>query len=337
MKDLKKEKSSPARSRPPGREGRPAVQQLRVDAEDAGQRIDNFLMRVLKGVPRTHIYRVLRSGEVRVNSGRVDATYRLEDGDLIRVPPIRRPTTVATRTGRAAHPAPRYDIVYEDEALLVINKPAGLAVHGGSGLSFGAIEQLRAARPEARYLELVHRLDRETSGLLMIAKKRSALTGLHASLRAGKIHKAYLAMVRGAWTGKARDVEVPLRRYLTPEGERRVAVDARHGVPSRTRFEPKGSFGGGEYSLLRAILDTGRTHQIRVSLVHLGFPILGDDKYGDFDLNRRLAGQGLKRMFLHAAELGFEHPLTGESVRLEAPLPPDLAAFVDSLAPATAS
>lgn len=298
--------------------------QVVVDEAFADQRVDNFLLRELKGVPRSHVYRLLRGGEVRVNSRRVDATYRLQVGDKVRIPPVR------TAAPRAAAPAPRRDpgfpIAFEDEALLVIVKPAGVAVHGGSGISFGVIEQLRAARPEARFLELVHRIDRETSGLLMLAKKRSALTRLHAMLREGEVHKSYLALVKGRWTRQRREVELPLRKYLTAEGERRVSVD-RAGQASRTVFELERDCG--DYSLLRATLDTGRTHQIRVQLAHLGFPIVGDDKYGDFELNKQLARDGFKRMFLHAGELGLEHPLTGEPLRLSAPLPDELSSFLE--------
>jgi 23S rRNA pseudouridine955/2504/2580 synthase len=297
-----------------------------VDEAHSAQRVDNFLLRELKGVPRSRIYRLLRGGEVRVNSRRVDATYRLQPGDRVRIPPVRRGAMP-----KRPVPAPRgagFPILYEDEALLVIDKPAGVAVHGGSGVSFGVIERLRAERPRARFLELVHRLDRETSGLLVLAKKRAALVALHAALREGRVTKRYLALVRGAWTRPARDIVLPLRKYLTAAGERRVSVEV-GGRASRTRFGLKGRHG--ELSLLEATLDTGRTHQIRVQLAHLGFPIAGDDKYGDFELNRRLARQGLKRMFLHAHELAFDHPLTGARIELSAPLPAELACFLERL------
>jgi 23S rRNA pseudouridine955/2504/2580 synthase len=294
-----------------------------IDEAHAAQRIDNFLLGTLKGVPRSHIYRLLRGGEVRVNSGRVAATYRLQKGDRVRIPPVR------TSTAPARKPAPRgasFPVAYEDEALLVIDKPAGVAVHGGSGVSFGVIEQLRAARPQLRFLELAHRLDRETSGLLALAKKRSALVALHAALRDGRVTKVYLVLVKGAWTRARRDVELPLRKYLTQAGERRVSVE-QGGQASRTRFELVERCG--DFSLLAATIATGRTHQIRVQLAHLGFPIAGDDKYGDFELNRALAKQGLKRMFLHAHHLAFAHPLSGEPIALEAPLPPDLSDFLN--------
>lgn len=303
-----------------------------VDEVGEGQRVDNFLLRELKGVPRSHVYRLVRSGEVRVNSRRVDATYRLQAGDRVRVPPVR------TATG-AARPAParpaEFPVVFEDEALLVIDKPAGVAVHGGSGVSAGVIEQLRAARPEARFLELAHRLDRETSGLLVVAKKRPALLALHRALREGAVGKRYLVLVKGRWARAAREVALPLRRYLTAGGERRVSVSA-GGQASRSRFELVRRLDG--FSLLAATIETGRTHQIRVQLAHLGFPVAGDDKYGDFALNRTLAGRGLRRMFLHAERLSFAHPRTGARLELRAPLPEDLRRFLEALqgAPADA-
>jgi 23S rRNA pseudouridine955/2504/2580 synthase len=307
--------------------GRPAEARTAIVDESASdQRIDNFLLRTLKGVPRSHVYRLLRGGEVRVNSRRVDATYRLQPGDRVRIPPVRMARPAAGRP-----PAPRdhgLPVAYEDEALLVVNKPAGVAVHGGSGVSFGVIERLRAARPAARVLELAHRLDRETSGLLIVAKKRSALTALHAALREGRVAKRYLVLVKGAWTRGARDVVLPLRKRVTAAGERRVSV-GEGGQESRTRFDPVRRCDG--FTLLAARLDTGRTHQIRVQLAHLGFPIAGDDKYGDFELNRELARRGLKRMFLHAAELELEHPTTGARLALSAPLPDDLQRFLDGL------
>ena len=304
----------------------PAARTAVVGEEGADQRVDNFLLRELKGVPRSHIYRLLRGGEVRVNSRRVDATYRLQQGDRVRIPPVRVAGPALGRSPIARDHG--FPIVFEDDALLVVNKPAGAAVHGGSGVSFGVIERLRAARPEARRLELAHRLDRETSGLLIVAKKRSALTALHAALREGRVGKRYLVLVKGRWTRGARDVVLPLRKYLTPAGERRVNVEE-GGKESRTRFELVRACGA--FTLLAARLDTGRTHQIRVQLAHLGFPMAGDDKYGDFELNRELARSGLKRMFLHAAELEFAHPTTGAALALSAPLPDDLQRFLDAL------
>jgi 23S rRNA pseudouridine955/2504/2580 synthase len=296
---------------------------VEVDSASEGQRVDNFLLRLCKGVPRSHVYRILRTGQVRVNSRRVDATYRLQPGDRVRIPPMR----LARRAEKTAPPL-HLPVVYEDDALLVVDKPAGTAVHGGSGISFGAIEQMRAARPQLKFLELAHRLDRETSGLLILAKKRSALTALHAALRGGKVRKCYLALVKGRWRDDKRRVDLPLKKYLTKSGERRVSVD-REGRESHTVFRRERAFR--DCTLLSAELLTGRTHQIRVHLAHLGFPVAGDDKYGDFDLNRALAKQGLKRMFLHAFELEFKHPLSGDTMKLRSPLPEPLGRFLDSL------
>ena len=296
---------------------------VEVDARNEGQRVDNFLMRVCKGVPRSHVYRILRTGQVRVNSRRVDATYRLQPGDRVRIPPMR----LAQRAQKTAPPLD-LPVVYEDDALLIVDKPAGTAVHGGSGISFGVIEQMRAARPQLKLLELAHRLDRETSGLLILAKKRSALTALHAALREGRVKKEYLVLVRGNWRNDKQHVSLPLKKFLTHSGERRVSVD-REGRESQTVFRRRKVFR--DYTLLSAELLTGRTHQIRVHLTHLGFPIVGDDKYGDFELNRGLAKRGLRRMFLHAGELEFGHPLSGKALKLHAPLPEDLSRFLDSL------
>jgi 23S rRNA pseudouridine955/2504/2580 synthase len=301
-----------------------SVRKLDIGFETAGQRVDNFLLRECKGVPKSHIYRILRSGEVRINSGRVDATYRLQEGDRVRIPPLRLGAKAA------ASKPPRIDlpVLYEDEGLIAANKPAGLAVHGGSGIGYGVIEQLRAARPEAKFLELVHRLDRDTSGLLLLAKKRSVLTAMHELIRSGQMDKRYLVLVQGKWPSGKQHVKLKLQRYVTGAGERRVSVDD-EGRESHTVFELERACGA--YSLLRAQLKTGRTHQIRVHLAHLGFPIVGDDKYGDFDLNKRVAKQGLKRMFLHAWKLAFLHPLSGDRLRFEAPLPPELEHFMQSL------
>lgn len=305
--------------------GNARVHILVLDDDRAGQRVDNFLLRELKGVPRSHVYRLVRSGEVRVNSRRVDVTYRLQPGDRIRIPPVRRATDAPRH--RAVRPA-EFPVIHEDDALLVIDKPAGVAVHGGSGVSSGVIEQLRAARPDARFLELVHRIDRDTSGLLMIAKKRSALLALHRALRDGTVDKRYLVLVKGRWGRASRDVTLPLRKYVTAAGERRVSVD-QAGRESRTRFELVERVG--PYSLLAAHIETGRTHQIRVQLAELGFPIVGDDKYGDFDLNKSLVKQGARRMFLHAGQLAFVHPRTGDRLDLVAPLPADMQGFLDRI------
>lgn len=296
---------------------------LEVGEDGVEQRIDNFLLRRLKGVPKSHVYRVLRSGEVRVNSGRVQPDHRLKLGDRVRVPPVRLGVV-------ESRPAPRalsLPVVHEDEALLVVDKPAGLAVHGGSGVSQGAIEGLRAARPQAAVLELVHRLDRDTSGLLMIAKKRGALIELHRMIREGEIDKRYIALVRGRWKGGARDIRVALHKYLTASGERRVQPQV-DGQTALTRVLPLER--GAACSLLELRLFTGRTHQIRVHLAHAGHPVAGDTKYGDVAFNRSMAGLGEKRLCLHAHRLVFRHPLSGESMRLEAPAPEGLRALADA-------
>lgn len=307
--------------------GKNSVTRHKVGEEAGGQRIDNYLTRLLKGVPKSHVYRILRSGEVRVNGGRAKPDYRVNQGDELRIPPIR----VAARAAKTAPPVSaelERAVLLEDEHLLAINKPAGLAVHGGSGIDFGVIEQLRAQRPHARFLELVHRLDRDTSGVLLLAKKRSALIQLHADLREGRCKKFYLALVKGSWRGDKRAVELNLHKYTLASGERRVAV-REEGQASRTVFELKKAWR--DFSLVRAELKTGRTHQIRVHLAHLGFPIAGDDKYGDFALNKDIARRGLKRMFLHAASLGLRHPSSGEKLVIEAPLPADLQQYLATL------
>ena len=291
-----------------------------VGEEEAGQRIDNYLLARLKGVPKTHIYRILRSGEVRINSRRVEASQRVVSGDRIRVPPVR----VAERDDEIPAPHYRLPILFEDEHFLAIDKPSGLAVHGGSGIAHGVIESLRAMRPDAKFLELVHRLDRETSGVLLVAKRRSALTALHELLRTRDMDKRYLVAVRGRFRNKMQRVKAALAQRVNAAGEKRVSV-SQDGQEAETVFRRMGR--GAEVSLLEAELLTGRTHQIRVHLAHLKHPVLGDDKYGDFELNKRLRKAGLKRMFLHAASLGLAHPATGEALRLEAPLPKDLRAF----------
>ena len=300
----------------------PRVTWLEVGEESAAQRIDNFLLRRLKGVPKSHVYRVLRSGEVRVNSGRVGPDYRLQPGDRVRLPPVR----IAIRESRA-RPA-EFPVVYEDAALLVVDKPSGVAVHGGSGVSFGVIESLRASRPQARLLELAHRLDRDTSGLLVVAKKRSALVELHRMLRDGEVEKTYLAVVKGGPERPAFEISEPLHKHVNASGERRVSV-AEGGRAAVTRV--KVVKGKKDFAVLEVRLLTGRTHQIRVHLAHAGHPVLGDDKYGDFDLNRSLARQGVKRLFLHARRLAFDHPVSGERLRLEATVPPEMARFIEKL------
>ena len=298
-----------------------------IGDEDHGQRLDNFLIRCCKGVPKSHIYRILRSGEVRINSRRVDATYRLCAGDKLRIPPIRVAERPKNEVDEAAKQRVDLPILYEDEAMLVIDKPEGIAVHGGSGVSFGVIEALRRQRPEARFLELAHRLDRETSGILLVGKKRLALTALHDMFRehGAGADKRYLVLVKGRWMNMTQHVKLPLHKYLTEGGERRVSVNP-EGKTAHTVFRLVARWP--EMSLLEAQLKTGRTHQIRVHLAHLGFPILGDEKYGDFALNRELKRTGLKRMALHAWRMALRHPLTGAPLECVAPLPESIAGYI---------
>ena len=325
----------PRASEPISTPAAPAARLLEVDTESSGQRLDNFLLRHLKGVPKTHVYRIIRSGEVRINKGRVGADTRVQAGDWVRLPPVRVSEKMAEK---AAHPAParEFPLLLEDEHLIAINKPAGVAVHGGSGVSFGVIEQLRQARPQAKFLELVHRLDRETSGILLVAKKRSALTHLQEQFRERETGKTYLALVNGTWPAKLKVIDTPLHKYLQADGERRVRVttaDDPDGMRSITLVKVRAVAaalplqGLPAMSLLEVTIKTGRTHQIRVHLASQGHPIAGDDKYGDFDLNKRLQKHGLKRMFLHAWRLQFAHPASGSRTELLAPLPPELAEF----------
>ncbi len=342
-----------------------------VDENSNGQRLDNFLIRQLKGVPKTHVYRIIRSGEVRVNKGRASADTRIAEGDIVRLPPVRVSERMAEKTEAMANEVAKYvlthssetsignatdgrkisktsilkdfPILLEDEHVLAISKPAGVAVHGGSGISFGVIEQLRMARPQAKFLELVHRLDRETSGILLIAKKRSALTNLQNQFRERETGKTYLALVVGAWPANKKVLDKPLHKYLLPtkdgsEGERRVKVttkDDPEGMKSVTLVKIRQAFAG--FTLLEVTIKTGRTHQIRVHLATEGHPIAGDDKYGDFELNKALQKPSkaqvtaLKRMFLHAWRLQLTHPSTAERVELQNELPAELQGFVDSL------
>lgn len=298
----------------------PAVRYAEVDAGHEGQRLDNFLIRECKGVPKSHLYKAIRGGQVRVNKGRVQVDHRLQSGDMVRIPPFR----VAESPVKFV-PATEFPLVHEDEALLVINKPEGVAVHGGSGVDFGVIEQLRAARPDAKFLELVHRLDRDTSGLLVIAKKRSALVALHASMRDGRWEKHYALIVGGDWVNDRQHVKRPLFKWTTKSGERRVRVDDQ-GLASHTIFSMMQRLG--EFSVLDAQLKTGRTHQIRVHAASLGFPLVGDDKYGNDALNQGVAQRGHRRMFLHARRLAFPHPLTHEILELETDLPQAFTRFI---------
>ena len=323
---------------------------LTVDENADGQRLDNFLLRQLKGVPKTHVYRIIRSGEVRVNKGRAQADSRVVTGDVVRIPPIRVSEKMAEKASLGAlssTPAREFPILWEDEHLLAIDKPAGVAVHGGSGVSFGVIEQLRRARPQAKFLELVHRLDRETSGILLVAKKRSALLQLQDQFRGRETGKTYLALVVGKWPANKKVLDKPLVKFLLPgkdgltrqgglgvqDGERRVKVTGKDdplGMKSVTlvkvaqRMERHGT----DFTQLEVTIKTGRTHQIRVHLASEACPIAGDDKYGNFDINKALQKQGLKRMYLHAWRLQFTHPATGERCELNAELPPELAQFM---------
>jgi 23S rRNA pseudouridine955/2504/2580 synthase len=305
----------------------PAVRRLVVGEEQCGQRLDNFLLRLAKGVPKSHVYRIVRSGEVRVNGGRTSAEYRLCLGDELRIPPLR---VSDSSQARAVAPAQVPPILFEDEHLLVLDKPSGVAAHGGSGVAHGIIERVRAARPHQPFLELGHRLDRETSGALLLAKTRRCLVALHAQMREGAVEKRYLALVVGDWVNDRQHVRLALSKRTTTGGERRVFVDAGEGVDAHTIFELRARIDG--FSLLEAQLKTGRTHQIRVHLAHLGFPILGDDKYGDFEVNRRAArgelGPRLGRMFLHAMRLRLAHPVTSVPLLIEAPLAADCAEWL---------
>ena len=351
--------------------GKGSVVMAEVGEDGAGQRLDNYLLKRLKGAPQSLIYRIIRSGEVRVNKGRAAALTKLALGDVVRIPPVRLEAgpgaaggtvggTVPTKRPASGQVRAGADlaILFEDDALLAINKPSGLAVHGGSGVSFGVIEALRAARPEAKFLELVHRIDRDTSGVLLLAKKRSALVAMHALMREGKTDKRYAALVKGAWPHSAKHhIKTALARYTTGEGERRVAeaddgeyakeahtivsVVKRFGAAARAdgagapgRAGSVGAAGQadtGAMTLLEAQIKTGRTHQIRVHLSSAGYPIAGDDKYGDFAFNKAQFKRGLKRMFLHAAKMGFVHPLTAERIRIEAPLPAECERYLAQL------
>jgi 23S rRNA pseudouridine955/2504/2580 synthase len=305
------------------------VLQVTVDERGAGQRLDNFLARILKDVPRSHIFRVIRKGEVRVNGKRAKPEARLQANDIVRVPPVRLGEQAPPRRA----PGPLVEsvtgaIVYQDPQLLVIDKPAGVAVHGGSGVSFGVIEALRAARPDET-LELAHRLDRDTSGLLMVARIPSALRTLHALLREGKVEKKYLALVKGKWELGRKRIDVPLRTDIRVGGERTVKADA-SGKEAASVFKPV-QFFGKKASLVEVTLETGRTHQIRVHAAHAGYPLAGDEKYGEEAFNERMKALGLGRMFLHAHQLSFVWPETGVEFSASAPLPADLAAVIDAL------
>ncbi|EKP0247627.1 23S rRNA pseudouridine(955/2504/2580) synthase RluC [Aeromonas veronii] len=305
------------------------VQLLTIEAEHDGQRIDNFLKTQLKGVPKSLIYRILRKGEVRVNKKRIKPEYKLCAGDEVRVPPVRvAEKNELPSANLGVIQRLESQILFEDDAMIVLNKPSGMAVHGGSGLSFGVIEGLRALRPEARFLELVHRLDRDTSGVLLVAKKRSALRSLHEQLRVKTMRKQYLALVRGKWQAHVKVVNAPLRKNDLQSGERVVRVSA-DGKPSETRFRIVRQFA--EATLVECSPITGRTHQIRVHTLHAGHPIACDDKYGEAAFDEKMRSQGLKRLFLHAWKLSFTHPADGREMQVEAPLAPELDNFLNGL------
>lgn len=317
--------SAPAPASAPG-----AVELVRIGAAQAGQRIDNFLITRVKGVPRSHLYRILRRGEVRVNKGRIKPGYRLQNGDLVRIPPLR-----VAPSSASGYPAParlKYllsAVLHEDERLIALNKPSGMAVHGGSGLSWGLIEAMRVLRPELTELELVHRLDRETSGCLLLSKRRSTLRELHRLIRGQAIEKRYLTLLTGDLKRREVRISAPVRKNLLRSGERIVRIDHQAGKPASTRFRTLRRFG--EFTLAEVEPVTGRTHQIRVHAAHLGAPLAGDEKYGVAEANRRLRGMGLNRLFLHASSLVFQPGYRDRALRIEAPLPPELQAVVDAL------
>jgi len=310
------------------------VQFVEIDEADAGQRLDNFLIRKLKGVPKSRIYRIVRHGEVRINKGRTKPDYRLKDGDIVRIPPIRtasrQPPPLARNLGWLEE-----RVLYEDDVMLAIDKPSGMAVHGGSGINLGLIEALRQLRPNSRFLELVHRLDRDTSGVLLIAKKRSMLKDLHAQLRQGQTKKIYTALLAGAWQGKARRVEAALEKNQLSSGERMVRV-SEEGKPAASRFVPTRNYQDiaaypAGAALMEINLLTGRTHQARVHAAHIGQPIAGDSKYGDAAFNEAMKAYGLKRLFLHASSIAFTHSVQSCKMRIESPLAEDLQQVLEKL------
>lgn len=305
----------------------PQVQWLEISEENSEQRLDNFLISYLKGVPKTRIYRIIRKGEVRVNKGRIDVSYKLQPGDIVRIPPIR----VAEKPDEViVQPSLRFSlenhIIYEDDGFIVLNKPCGFAVHGGSGVNSGVIEALRQIRPQQKFLELVHRLDKETSGCLLIAKKRSALRALHELFRGTGIQKTYLALLAGQFNRKKQLVDAPLLKNVNQGGERMVTV-SQAGKSAETLFTRLKQYQ--EATLVHAAPKTGRTHQIRVHAAWLGHPIVGDDRYGDDAVNKAFKKRGYKRLFLHAEQLQFAHPVTGAALHFTAPLPEDLQALLD--------
>jgi 23S rRNA pseudouridine955/2504/2580 synthase len=309
---------------------RAQVSYVEATEGDAGQRIDNFLMRVLKHVPKSHVYRVLRKGEVRVNGKRAKPEYKLVEGDKVRIPPLRIETEAPQpKPSHSLQEALQEAVIHEDRDILIVNKPAGIAVHGGSGQSFGVIEALREARPELKELELVHRLDRDTSGVLLLAKRRAALRELHSRLREREMDKKYLALVKGRWTLGPKKIDLALKTNLRQGGERMVQVHP-EGQTATSRFKPI-QFFGKVATLMEVSIGTGRTHQIRVHAAAAGHPVLGDEKYGDRDGNNALKAYGLRRMFLHAHSLGFQKPGGTEKFSITAPLDGELQRVLDNL------
>jgi 23S rRNA pseudouridine955/2504/2580 synthase len=313
----------------PPKTGKRLVEAYNVDDERAGQRIDNFLLAYFRTVPRSHVYRLLRTGQVRVNKGRIKPTYRLVSGDVVRIPPVQVDEKAATRPiGQGLIAQIRQSILHEDEGLMIINKPAGLAVHGGSGVDYGVIEVVREMMPRIKQLELIHRLDRETSGCLMIAKKRSVLRAIHEQLREQTVTKTYLALVKGHWTGGKRRVDAPLQKNILRSGERLVRVNP-EGKASVTWFTPQQAYRNA--SLVRAEPKTGRTHQIRVHAASIEAPIAGDAKYGDTVFNRKMKALGLKRLFLHAASLSLPAFNDRAALKVNAPLDDALQQVLNKL------
>jgi 23S rRNA pseudouridine955/2504/2580 synthase len=306
----------------------PPARVVEIDPGRGGQRIDNFLLTLFKGVPRSHIYRLLRTGQVRVNKGRIKPTYRLNPGDQVRIPPVSYSESMPVRLDDARRAAIEAAVIFEDEDVMVLDKPAGMAVHGGSGLRFGLIEALKEMRPACPDISLVHRLDRFTSGCLLVAKNRALLPALQEQFRTERVEKQYLTLVKGRWQGGARTVSLSLHKGRLQSGERMVQVDE-EGKEAESRFIPVEVYAGA--SLMQVALRTGRMHQIRVHAAGIGHPVAGDDKYGDPEFNRRMRDYGLKRIFLHAQALSFIHPRSGQPMSLSTPLPDSLRQVLDRL------
>lgn len=307
----------------------PAVRVVEIERSRGGQRIDNFLLTLFKGVPRSHVYRLLRTGQVRVNKGRIKPTYRLNVGDQVRIPPVSYSESMPVRVDDDRRAAIEAVVIHEDEDVMVLDKPAGMAVHGGSGLRFGLIEALKLMRPDSPDISLVHRLDRFTSGCLLVAKNRAMLPALQEQFRTERVEKQYLTLVKGRWQGGARTVTLSLHKGRLQSGERMVQVDDEEGKDAESRFIPVETFAVA--SLMQVMLKTGRMHQIRVHAAGVGHPVAGDEKYGDPDFNRSMRDFGLKRIFLHAQALSFYHPRTGRLMSLSTPLPDTLRQVLERL------